>query len=94
MTHNVSKKERNKKNKAYEQMVVYPDGRAAARFHQQPFYLMATDNNETVFEEIIKSPESLADFIYHNQLRFHSVSEVVQFLNRRSIRKWKGEKDT
>lgn len=75
------KRKKEKQKLIYNDMELHPDRNAAALYQQKPYYMMYTCNRKTVFEDITQSPESLADFIYHNQRIFNSVSEVVKFLN-------------
>lgn len=81
---NHTKKERQYKKNAYNDMQRYPNDNASAIYHEKPYYMQAPYvQMKTVFEDITESPDALAEFIYHNQLRFKSVSEVLLYLNRK-----------
>lgn len=78
-----TKKEQQYKKNAYNNMQRYPDENALAIYHEKPYYMQAPYvQRKTVFEDITESPRSLAEFIYHNKIRFKSVSEVILYLNR------------
>lgn len=80
-----TKKEQQYKKKAYNDMQRCANRNAMAIYQEKPYYMQAPYvKGKTVFEDITESPQSLAEFIYHNQIKFYSVSEVLLFLKRQS----------